>query len=271
MKIRNGFVSNSSSSSFILGYDQEPLNKEQTVDYLKDKNHKSSSLLVVGRDMCDGDDIFHLDHERREFILAHEDRFLSNSAPWKAYPSVYRFDYEDWDFDDEDNPIPDVRGTDRGTEIRVYKDYNSDSEDDFESFVASYFLTEGEFDAYRDVYWNDSYPRLQGMLAYRDKTTDPNIPEDWENVYIGINEFASTYGIALFTSKKLTEGDLKRLRSGKATVKDGVCFYNDFVAVKKSDKTATFKDGVYNIVITEAFFDKIKSLKYFLKDCQERE
>ena len=109
------------------------------------------------------------------------------------------------------------------------------------------------------------------MLAYKDRTTDPNIPEDWENVYIGINEFASAYGIALFTSKKLTEGDLKRLRSGKVSVKDGVYFYNDFVAVKKRDKTATFKDGVYNIVITEAFFDKINSLKYFLKNCEEEE
>lgn len=271
MKIRSGFVSNSSSSSFILGYNGEPLNKEQTIEYLKDKSHKSTSLLVIGRELGDGDDIFYLDSEKCEFILGHEDRFLNSGASWKAYPSVYKFDYEDWDFNDEDSSIPDVKKTGKGTEIRVYKDYNSDSENDFESFVASYFLTDDEFDAYRDAYWYDRYPRLQGMIAYKDKTTDPNIPEDWENVYIGINEFASTYGVALFTSKKLTEGDLKRLRSGKVNVKDGVCFYNDFIAVKKSDKTATFKDGVYSIVITETFFDKINSLKYFLKNCEEEE
>ena len=58
MKIRNGFVSNSSSSSFILGCNNAPLNRAQTVEYLK--TNPDANILVVGASISDGDDIFFL-------------------------------------------------------------------------------------------------------------------------------------------------------------------------------------------------------------------
>ena len=60
MKIRRGFVSNSSSSSFILlRGSMAPLNRVQTVEFLK--NNLDASILVVGASLGDGDDIFFLD------------------------------------------------------------------------------------------------------------------------------------------------------------------------------------------------------------------
>ena len=58
MKFRYGYVSNSSSSSFILGYSQAPLDREGTVEFLKDSKNKNENLLVVGMEMGEGDDIF---------------------------------------------------------------------------------------------------------------------------------------------------------------------------------------------------------------------
>ena len=73
----------------------------------------------------------------------------------------------------------------------------------------------------------------------------------------------------MFSSKKLTEGDLKRLRSGKVTLKDGVFFYRDFKTFNKNKKIAHFKEGDYNIIMMNSYFDKVKSLKYFLEEKNE--
>ena len=67
-------------------------------------------------------------------------------------------------------------------------------------------------------------------------------------------------------SKKLTEGDLKRLRSGKLALKDGVSFYRDFKTANKNKKVVHFETGNYNIITMNSYFDKVRSLKYFLQE-----
>ena len=264
MKIRNGFVSNSSSSSFILENISAPLNRVQTVDLLK--TNPDASILVVGASMNDGNDVFFLDRERVNFILDHEERFLASFAEWKAYVEPLRFDpdpRESWGYEgpEEDEEFL------KENEAVVYKDYGSESEDDFSFFVNHYFLTPDEYSTYIDWYWEQGLGRsFLGVVTYTEKTEDPNIPEDWADVYIGINEFAGYEGVGLFSSKKLTEGDLKRLRSGKLALKDGVSFYRDFKAFNKNKKIAHFKEGDYNIIMMDSYFDKVKSLKYFLKE-----
>ena len=152
----------------------------------------------------------------------------------------------------------------------IYNDYNSESEDDFSFFVNQYFLTSDEYSTYMDWYWGQDLGKSSlGVIVYTEKTEDPNIPEDWADVYIGINEFAGYEGVGLFSSKKLTEGDLKRLRSGKLALKDGVSFYRDFQAVNKNKKIAHFREGDYNIIMMDSYFDKVKSLKYFLEEKNE--
>lgn len=264
MKIRKGFVSNSSSSSFILECDKAPLNRVQTVEFLK--TNPDVSLLIVGASLTEGDDIFFLDAQQVSFILDHEERFLRGFANWKAYIEPSKFKEVFSNFQDFEDSV-DIEETLQKNEQLVWKDYNSESERDFEFFVNHYFLTSDEYSIYLDWLWGESPGRgLQGVIAYTEKTEDPNIPANWTDVYIGINEFVGYEGVGMFSSKKLTEGDLKRLRSGKLALKDGVSFYRDFKTANKNKKVVHFETGNYNIITMNSYFDKVKSLKYFLQE-----
>ena len=147
MKIRNGFVSNSSSSSFILGCNNAPLNRAQTVEYLK--TNPSANILVVGASMGEGDDIFFLDKRMVDFILDHEERFLASFAEWKAYVEPFKFAPDAREFWDYEGPEEDGEFLKENEEV-VYRDYGSESGDDFSFFVNHYFLTPDEYSAYVD-------------------------------------------------------------------------------------------------------------------------
>lgn len=75
MKIRSGFVSNSSSSSFILAYDKTDVltNPKDIVDYIS--NHLRTNILFKS-DLCDGYDVFELDMKQKNFLLKHKKRFI---------------------------------------------------------------------------------------------------------------------------------------------------------------------------------------------------
>ena len=275
MKFRNGFVSNSSSSSFILKSDGVTLDKKGTVEWLKNPENRNKEILIVGEEMADGDDIFYLSDSMKEFILEHEERFLNNFSDWTAYPGLESFKLEDFSlFSDEEEEEVILNSP---YTIRVFKDYSSDSEEDFMQFIVRYFYTWDE----RDFLWeienrSDSYYSSQGsaVMAYTDKMEVPKdgkIPEDWEDIYIGINEFGGMEG-GLFSCKKLTEGDLKRIRSGKEDFKEGATLYNNFVIQKrKKDDLFHFKDKDYHIVLMNTVFDKVKALKVFLKSKESYE
>lgn len=133
MKFRNGFVSNSSSSSFILKSDGVTLDKKGTVEWLKNPENRNKEILVIGEEMGDGDDIFYLSDSMEEFILEHEERFLNNSSDWTAYPGLESFKLENFSlFSDEEEEEVILNSP---YTIRVFKDYSSDSEEDFYSLL----------------------------------------------------------------------------------------------------------------------------------------
>lgn len=95
MKCRNGFVSNSSSSSFILCYDKtKVLSKpEDIIEYVKEKN---SPLIIRGWDCCEGEDIFELSEEQRSLIRKFPKQFIKmNSGTVTRQKWIYDENAED--------------------------------------------------------------------------------------------------------------------------------------------------------------------------------
>ena len=169
MKIRFGFVSNSSSSSFIiLGSSTAPLGRVQTVELLM--TNPDARILVVGASMNEGNDVFFLDRERVDFILDHEERFLASFAEWKACVDPVKYipdPRESWGYE---GPEEDEEFLKENEQV-VYKDYNSESEDDFSFFVTQYFLSSDEDSTYMDWYWgHDLGKSYLGMIIYTEKT-----------------------------------------------------------------------------------------------------
>lgn len=269
MKIRKGFVSNSSSSSFILKSDGVFMGREATVAWIKNPDNWNKELLVIGENMSEGDDVFYLEDSQKKIILDHEERFLKGESQWMAYPNVESWKTEDWGWgNDEDKEEIKL---DPPRVIRVYKDYESNSDRDDLEFITRYLYTQDEKSFLWEFEDRYNYYPTQGFafMAYTDKMEVPKdgvIPEGWEDISIGINEFGGMVG-GFFSCKKLTEGDLKRIRSGKEEFKEGAFLYNNLVIQKrKSDEVFHFKEGDYHIVVMNGIFDKVKALKIFIKD-----
>ena len=76
MKIRNGFVSNSSSSSFILVYDKSKVlnTPEDIIDFIR--RYPDKRVILRGTDLAEGEDIFELDNDQKKIIRCFPDRFI---------------------------------------------------------------------------------------------------------------------------------------------------------------------------------------------------
>lgn len=80
MKIRSGFVSNSSSSSFIITYDKTKVTHDPEELYNLIVNDPDINVLFVGYDCNEGDDIFILDEEHKSIIRKFKKEFIKKCS-----------------------------------------------------------------------------------------------------------------------------------------------------------------------------------------------
>ena len=83
MKIRNGFVSNSSSSSFYMAYDKTQVTNDPAVIVQFLNEHPNEQVLFRGIDLGEGEDLFFLNDEQKSLIRKFPEEFIAlNSKPY---------------------------------------------------------------------------------------------------------------------------------------------------------------------------------------------
>lgn len=84
MKIRNGFVSNSSSSSFILTYNKNKVlnSPEEIIDFVTNNPNRDIS---ISKELSDGVDFVELKDSWKSFIRKYPEEFTRANLPYKNY------------------------------------------------------------------------------------------------------------------------------------------------------------------------------------------
>lgn len=201
MKIRNGFVSNSSSSSFLLGCTKENkiVGGRNIVDYIRE--HEDAFITLNLGDLNEGDDIFELTHDMKRLILRFPEEFINGVShlyeykdigdDWKRVPfepvayvdSVMRSnDYcsfypEDEDGVTEEDLRKDILKRIPDAEIeQVYVDNNACNNswnDELSEFASRYFTEswDGYYTHGHSRGWSKLKPHAYG-IAYSYSTRD---------------------------------------------------------------------------------------------------
>lgn len=83
MKTRNGFVSNSSSTSFMISVEDKTHVLEDTYEVVSFiQKNPEKEIMIIGPGMSEGHDIFVPDRDMKNFILENKSVFLSHYPGW---------------------------------------------------------------------------------------------------------------------------------------------------------------------------------------------
>lgn len=217
--IRSGFVSNSSSSSFILKGGTILNSKEEVIN-----NLGKGEIVYIGREMGDGEDVFVLDENIERLIKLYPDRFLKYAPFIKAYLNPNEFRAETFE---------EMNNREEDSENIVYIDYDSIGndrgwEDDEYAFIKNYLLSDEEWKAVNDYEWIDieesnKRPSLLYTIYSERLNKDEFIKREDKSGFVGVvNLLVSEY--FYFTPSLYIEVDKLDLNNLPSEIE----FYKDF-------------------------------------------
>ena len=167
MKIRCGFVSNSSSSSFILAYDKNKITHDpkEVLDFIKE--NPSESVVIRGLDLNEGEDIFELTEEQKELIRKFPNQFIETCDT-----TVEKTDWDNVDFDKDYFPlikVPKITAYLGSTVLTPNQWEFNDSEIDMSDWkdplkdasVSEILAASEEIRKKSNDYWNEYYRRAE--------------------------------------------------------------------------------------------------------------
>lgn len=272
MMIRSGFVSNSSSSSFILKASKDGVikTKEALVEYLK--LHPEDRIIYIGRDLNEGWDVFELSNPMIKMILDHEERFLENGTFKVAYINPEKFHVEEFNIEEPDDGGDVIEDLEDGALkmvlarnyiLRDYRSIGQDLDDDDYLFMKNYLLSDEEWQAVEDAEWfeDGGMKRSFELILYSKEYDVDHIQEAIDSgrplTFIK-NEFISKYysfvPIRYITPKNFDKDKLS----------PDIKIMTDFQLVK-FDKKVTV-DGPFKIRGLFGIASKARSIKEFYKN-----
>lgn len=273
MKLRYGFVSNSSSSSFILGKDSSTLDitAEELVNRLNQGDSPADFLIISAT--YEGVDAFELTNEMGYLVKNYSDRFIKygkKSINHIYYCVAFHPDTRSWN----DRNY----GTDTGldeNESCIWVNYESigsdhcfDSE---EEFFKRFFLSEDEWNFVDDSY-NDSlyYAKYKNRICvYSEKIKLSECDDSSIKTYdtIGFNEdITQIDNTAMFVYKKLTDTDKEMLLTNKQCSKQEVFLYKNFEVLGKDNSFKALADNTYTVASLSGIIEKVKKLDVFIAE-----
>lgn len=129
MIVRVGFVSNSSSSSFMMTLKDKSYvlrGIHEIISYIK--NNPDKGILILGSELSEGIDAFIPDKEMKDFILKNQDRFIDRCDNWVGFVDFEEleernlyFSVRGWDIDSLVLPFDCKEGT---AFVSFLKDYH---------------------------------------------------------------------------------------------------------------------------------------------------
>lgn len=279
MKIRSSFVSNSSSSSFILG--KSANTKEISIEELVDRinNDESPEDFFIISDAYEGVNAFELTAEMGYLIKNFSERFIKygKSLIKHIFYKINAFypDTRSWSSEQYGKN----EGLEEGQSCIWVDNESIGSSHCYDSeaqFFKRFFLSYDEWYFVEDAYYSEDFSfctkHMNKTCVYSNRKSLEESDSEYINSCdtIGFNEdFTYLDSTSMFAYKKLTKEEKQYIIDNKQKFKSNVYLYQDFEILGKNNTFSALESKVYYIMNLRGIIEKSKKLSIFEKTEEE--